>query len=733
MNGTDADEGGLKSFYGYKETFGKGAVWVDIPRELKFVHTKPRDDDYGEEDAVGGAEVPAEYAFAALARTATREEEGRPNLEQQLQQQAAFSQYATHGLEALSAVASQDPHNFQGALPPPTSAPPHHSASPQHGTQHSNLDFILNPAAAMTPAESMLDPRLSSVTPVNTSHPPPPQTPQQHVASHVRTSSYTSAFGRPRLLSKGSQFQRPRPVIDAPELAFLLRDFSERAGLWMDLFDLNRFFCEKVPVLAVRCPLLLYSCVALSAKSLARVEGRKSVMGGQITLARRSRMEFWPGPALDVEGWVRKAREYYDLAVSLLRQALAGATRPPASSLPEDASPETIAAAQGALLPTTDSDELVASTAVLCIYEFLDASGPEWSRHLDGAKSLFDIAKDRMVPLTLPPSPVSIAQHVTQRLAGHPDAEPTPSRGLSQGRKAVFWNFARQDMLSAFINNTSTRLDTSDLPMWRSAGLQLTPEGYICPSDPQHPQYSKEKAMPDDIVSNALIWLLMKLVNFIAAGDDLPPAMSPLGHGVRQRELLEYWDGMDEQLRIWYEGLTESFHATAVRRTDVTGSIEEKWFPRPMCASTMQSYHFARIQLLHNKPHMSTAGPISARHASLAGPHTSAGTSLAARHASYASILQQSRTHAKEIVAIGLGRSDEGTRIHSVQPLWTAGLVLGISDDDEVSEETETWRRSILSQLRGIERDMGWASEYRVQSLLELWHLPSNWGLETEQ
>ncbi|KAK4547110.1 hypothetical protein LTR36_001331 [Oleoguttula mirabilis] len=738
MNGS---EGSLKSFYGYKETFGEGAVWVDIPRDLTFVHTKPYDDDYGEEDARGGDEVSGDagHALTALAQTATQEENSNRSFEHQASQ-AAFASYPTHGLEALSAVASQDQYNFQSVLPPPApishgqQAQSHHPASPHHSnatpSQHSNLDFILNPAAAITPAESNIDPMLHSVTPVNTRQPPPPQTPQQHSASQVRTSSYPS-FGRPRLLSKGSHYRRP--AIDDPGLAFLLRDFSERAGLWMDLFDLNRFFAQKVPVLAIRCPLLLYSCVALSAKSLARVEGRKPVLGGQVTPARQSRMEYWPGPPLDPEGWVRKGREYYDLAVSLLRQALAGASRPPTSSLPEDASPQTIAAAQGAPLPTTDSDELVAATAILCVYEFLDASGPEWSRHLDGAKSLFDIAKDRMVPLTLPPSPVSVVQQLTQRLAGHLDTEPTPPRGLSQGRKAVFWNFVRQDMLSAFINNTSTRLDTSDLPMWRSAGLKLTPEGYICPSDPQHPRYSKDNAMPDDIISNALIWLLMKLVNFIAAGDDLPEAVSPLGLGVRQRELLEYWEGMDEQLRVWYEGLPESFHATAVRRADVKGRAEQKWFPRPMCASTMQSYHFARIQLLHNKPHLSTAGPFSARAATPAGPHASPGTSLAARHASYASILQHSRTHAKEIVAIGLGRSDEGTRIHSVQPLWTAGLVLGISEDEEDSEETVAWRRSIVSQLRGIERDMGWASEYRVQSLLELWDLPLAWGLGAEE
>jgi hypothetical protein len=31
-SGTSNVEGALKSFYGYKETFNKNSVWVDIPR-----------------------------------------------------------------------------------------------------------------------------------------------------------------------------------------------------------------------------------------------------------------------------------------------------------------------------------------------------------------------------------------------------------------------------------------------------------------------------------------------------------------------------------------------------------------------------------------------------------------------------------------------------------------------------------------------------------------------------
>jgi hypothetical protein len=298
--------------------------------------------------------------------------------------------------------------------------------------------------------------------------------------------------------------------------------------------------------------------------------------------------------------------------------------------------------------------------------------------------------------------------------------------GLSKGRTAIFWNFARQDMLSAFINNTNTRLDTGDIPMWSSAGLHIDPDGYLYPSNPSHTDYRAELAMADDKISNALIWLLMKLVNYIASGDEMPASLL----GVRQQDLLTYWHELESQFKNWYDGLPPSFRAIALG-TDAASGLEERWFPRPMCASAMQSYHFARVQLLHNKPHISTGSPFSSR-PTLSGRRASSsagsrsevntpGSSLAARHASYASILQQSRFHAKEIVAISLGRMDEGTRIHSVQPLWTAGLVLGATGDEGVSAETEGWRRTIVDLLRGVENDMGWASEYRVRNLLNLW------------
>ena len=741
MNGDPVSRESLKNFYGYKETFGRDSVWVPVPQELTFITTN---NPYEDED---GTANPSSAIDDNLVHNGMNFDANQAasdgDFARQLAQ-AAYPAYATHGLEALSAVASQDQYNY---APPPAPMTSHdvasslqHNASPQqsHEVMVQSLDSLLNvhgnqPALESPPPN--IDPQLGEM----------PQQPQQQHQQHqhhqpyddqkpihVRSSSY-NPVRPPNLQSKGTTGSSP--AIRESDLAFLMRDYSEHAGVWMDLFDLGQFFATEVPLLAVQCPLLLYSCAALSAKSLSRITISDTVPDVPSSSQRHSRLASRPGPTLDAEGWVRKGRENYDMAVSLLRQALAGGSSTSESTaLPHATAENTASIAEDAPLPKTDSDELVAATAILCVYEFLDASGPEWSRHLDGAKSLFEVAKESMVPLSREPEPVSLASQIRERLAGH-TTEPnaTAGQGPSKGRTAVFWNFARQDMLSAFINNTGTRLDTGDLTIWTKAGVSLDPQGYIYPSNPSHQDYLPDTAMPDDKISNALIWLLMKLVNFIAAGDEMPASVL----GVRQHDLLAYWHEMDKQLRIWHDGLPPSFRAIAVG-TDEASRLEERWFPRPMCSSAMQTYHFTRVQLQMNKPHISTGSPFQHRPPSADtsnnintghGDTSTPGSSLAARHASYASILQQCRFHAKEIVAISLGRADEGTRIHSIQPLWTAGLVLGAGGEDGVSTETKLWRRTVVDLLRSIEKDTGWACDYRVQDLLSVWEAGSEIAL----
>ncbi|KAK7538765.1 uncharacterized protein J3D65DRAFT_623048 [Phyllosticta citribraziliensis] len=702
----DGNESGLKGFYAYKNTFDDDAVWLDIPKNVRFWNTT---DPYNE---------PMSPASETASPTATGQgvEQSATVLNGSSSRQwsnfaQSHRQTSAHALHALSAVATGDhfpylhpPASRQDATPatdtpvrpsttlsnmhPPTPMARQNAESPisppvSMTSSNHNIDFILNHPAVASPP---LDPTLHS----------------PYAASGRESLHGRSASSRLSIIS--GMFETSNAETDH-EIAYLLRYYSEGPGQWMDLFDLGNYFASYVPIKAQTNPVLKYAAVAYAAKALGRVKGKRPVMGGNAV--RKSRTEIYPTcPGVD---WYHKATEYYDNAVSLLRHALQEDSR--GISHDANASEGTWQSSEShddgsfghangssilAGFPTSrcNSDELLAATAILCVYEFLDASGPEWARHLSGAKGLIDIAKDSMMPLQLPSPGVTLQQQ--QRIS------------LSKARKATFWNVARQDMLSAFINACQTRLDTEDLPMWKDAGLQIDDEtGFLRPFEQTGSGYPESgDIMKEDMMSNALVWLMSKLVNFMAAGDELPslPGLE-WSQGVPQRTLLDYWKYLRRQFQIWYEGLPITFRACAriapsrmpgsLIEDDLDAVLPEVWYSLPMCGSTMQSYHMSQVQLLMNKPHETTQGR----------------TTVFARFNSYESAISESQVHSREIVSIALSRPDAAVRINSVQPLYTAGQCL--ADPRE--------RRLVLKLLKDIEVDTGWATEYRVRQLLDQW------------
>lgn len=218
----------------------------------------------------------------------------------------------------------------------------------------------------------------------------------------------------------------------------------------MDLFDLDCYFSSLVPIKALSNPLLKCAACAYAAKQLSRVQGAKAIMGGRCS--RQASMELWP----DAEkvDWEWYGAKYYDKAIQLLMRELQHDAKspPPLGSIRE-----TFGQWQGAELgdgsgswerpskrrrfsrsrfSSSHSDEVLAATAILSVYEFLDATSLAWNRHLSGVKSLLDIAEVGMMPLEQGPSPAD-------------GSLPRKTPVLSRARRAIFWNFARQDYLSA--------------------------------------------------------------------------------------------------------------------------------------------------------------------------------------------------------------------------------------------------------------------------------------------
>jgi len=276
--------------------------------------------------------------------------------------------------------------------------------------------------------------------------------------------------------------------------------------------------------------------------------------------------------------------------------------------------------------------------------------------------------------------------------------------------------------------------------MWRSAGLHISEDGYILPSN----DTSNHEPMHDDMISNAMIWLVMKIVNFLTAYNDLSSEPSLLPVDDRQQSLLDYWNALSLELDTWHSGLPDSFRPISTTWPDKNqqrppstspnsssnASIPKKWFARPMCASTMQWYHFARILLLHHRPYSS---PTTRSHPSDSTDNDNNNDP----YPSPASITRETRHHALEIISIGLAQTDDGVRVHSVQALYGAGQALAASADDDDNDDDEDGsggealmakRLAVVRLLRDVGRDTGWETAYRVRQLLELWRLPADWG-----
>ena len=184
------------------------------------------------------------------------------------------------------------------------------------------------------------------------------------------------------------------------------------------------------------------------------------------------------------------------------------------------------------------------------------------------------------------------------------------------------------------INECQTRLNTNDLQLWREAGLLLGEDGLVSPSNASKCGLSADKEMKEDMISNALVWLSSRLCNFIAAGEGFTPVpagdrsetpqdVEPGEFGISQKSLLERWKALRREFDVWFQGLPSTFKPSARIKSNIQRPFtdvqilpptnnkgypfDEIWYSIPMCGATMMHYHMARILLLINKPHESTA------------------------------------------------------------------------------------------------------------------------------
>lgn len=203
----------------------------------------------------------------------------------------------------------------------------------------------------------------------------------------------------------------------------------------MDIFDSGDYFSSHVPVQARIFPVLKHSLCAYAAKQLFLARTQKATVGG--VTSRQATMETYDQSAK----WDLIAGDHYGEAVSILQGLVAAATDYSNTDASDgfdflDSSDalgmnvSDVATQQRKSKPRLQLEEAVAATTILGVYEFVSATGTAWSRHLDGTKTLLDIAGPQT---RLDASSLSIPRDLIP----------------SEGWKAIFWQLARQDYLAA--------------------------------------------------------------------------------------------------------------------------------------------------------------------------------------------------------------------------------------------------------------------------------------------
>ncbi|GKZ95699.1 hypothetical protein AnigIFM59636_009707 [Aspergillus niger] len=472
------------------------------------------------------------------------------------------------------------------------------------------------------------------------------------------------------------------PEKDGALTAVLLQHFKECPSQWLDCFDSDAYYSAKIPVMVATQPMLKAAACALAAKHLHRICRGDPTRILQLPHMRNSPLQ-WTIREMDCR---YESVRFYDQTIHYLKAAI----------LLE--------------IPDNQREEIFAVVAIL-----------------------WELSK----------SPTSALPNSLMHIS-----------------RSVFWSLVRQDCLSAcrfliisyssvcrcpisfnpgtVINETQTRLNLSDLVLWRNFGLIISSSGHFLP-----PSASPAMASPspsplafplplpppahtwlcEDMLSNALIWIISKIINFITSGDGITPGdfENPRGQrpcfGTTQEELLARWKRLDIELRAWYDTVPRSFTPCARSRlflsnavpiprtasapaaanvatnTTSTDTIDAIIFTVPMCAVTMQTYHMARVLLLTNMPQESTA------------------IRSTARLRSYRRIAELAVRHAREICGISLGGLPDAILPHTVQPLFVAGQCF----------EQDSERQLVVDLLQQVECDSGWATKYRIQDLQRQW------------
>ena len=238
------------------------------------------------------------------------------------------------------------------------------------------------------------------------------------------------------------------------------------------------------------------------------------------------------------------------------------------------------------------------------------------------------------------------------------------SGGLEQ---ALFWCFARMDVCGGIIFSVKTLIPVTAWTPHRD--LHSAIHLFRCSRD-------------FGTYANQAVFLMAQVVDLIASiGSDMTGILfsnSPSQSSDLTKRWKDLWEIIDE----WYQYRPGEMHPV------FTSSAAEAPFPTVLftnapAISGNQMYHTAAVLMLQHRP-----------------PN-------AILRSKPRSILW----HARRIVGISRSNGHHGAWTNSLQPLWIAGKVFGSPEEHKI----------IVDLLDRIERESGWATQWRVDDLRDWW------------
>ncbi|KAJ5812495.1 hypothetical protein N7474_008796 [Penicillium riverlandense] len=436
---------------------------------------------------------------------------------------------------------------------------------------------------------------------------------------------------------------------------------------------------------------------AITAKHLGRTKSANPERQGETPTSSMSESAGSNAHRID---WLLKGTNYYHMAISEISRITSG-------TLPFSGSGTNISVIEAVnrwmssnlvqvrLNGTTESlhdvafvrntEELLATLVLLTTYELMDTNANEWSWHLSGIRPLFEN--------------ISQSDTMTDIIFSH-------------GIRAAFWNFARLDFFGAYFPRSPTQLNPENLSLWRSAGISINDEGQfqICP-------LREGGLVKEDQAANGILWLVLKIMNLLAkvkraqlaqlvgpSNLDLPGSQGNITAGQTIDPDSNTWLQLCFDLQVWFETLPETFRPSVqiYSPKDISKPNDAKstpfpeiFFGLPTCAAAIQHYHFGRIALLLNQP-TDTINTVSVSFDRLHG---------------YREVSKEVDHHSREICGIAMGCPHSAVRLSMIPVLFAVGNCL-----EDVGE-----RQIIFDLFRGVETDLGWATDYAILRLQQVW------------